>query len=348
MLMSAAALPTWAAASAVTPKTYIAKQSIEYNEGFKNQDGYVSCNYFVYNDGQKVIFDNSISDYYEELRYFNPMTYVRSNIIYYGLNSDFDTNKLNYLCSSDLGVVDGKGKKVLYKGKAYIEVIGGYGAAIIFCEGSTVKKYYKGKVSKLFKVNESNANYKSADIFNGKLYYENKSYDLKTGKISVFEAKRFYPNSKYLIYINKNNNLKKMDCSGNRTMVDTNVYKHYFSNSSPTVVYSKLDKSGNEIFYKRTGDGNPIKLTTMNDMLNTLIDEMKHDPYVTNKNYSDYFNRSNVEGIVITVENKKVNIYITVWSRYDIGANFTIETSGKNFALKDYHWLSPEEMGIYD
>ncbi|MGN0467450.1 MAG: hypothetical protein ACI4GY_01840, partial [Acutalibacteraceae bacterium] len=150
MLMSAAALPTWAAASAVTPKTYIAKQN------FKNKDGQVSGRYFEFNTSEKIMFDNSglgKDDLgFDELDFNLISTYVRGNEIYYVIDGyDYNSSQYKYYFkSSDITVLRGKGSKVLYESTDRMYVIGGYGQSIFFKEGKQVKKYYKGKISNVF------------------------------------------------------------------------------------------------------------------------------------------------------------------------------------------------------
>ncbi|MGN0468596.1 MAG: hypothetical protein ACI4GY_07740, partial [Acutalibacteraceae bacterium] len=152
MLMSAAMLPTWAATStkkaatstAVTPTTYIAKTN------YKTDRGHVDKKYFVYDNGQKIIYENSKFDDSYEYFLFEPLSYVRGDLIYYGFNAMSGNKKCQYLCSSDVTKVSGKSRKVLYKGKSDINVIGGYGQSIFFKEGKQVKKYYKGKISNVF------------------------------------------------------------------------------------------------------------------------------------------------------------------------------------------------------
>ncbi|MGN0468707.1 MAG: hypothetical protein ACI4GY_08300, partial [Acutalibacteraceae bacterium] len=127
-----------------------------------------------------------------------------------------------------------------------------------------VKKYYKGKISNVFKANGE------VEIFNGKLYYDKKSYDLKTKEVKSFNVEKIYASEKYLTYINKNNNLKRLDCNGKTEMIAKNVYQCYWSNNVPTVIYSIKDKNGDEVFYKRTKDYEPVKIASSNQMLSLI------------------------------------------------------------------------------
>ena len=116
-------------------------------------------------------------------------------------------------------------------------------------------KWYKGKSTKLYKkvVNSIEEKYETS-YFNGKLYHDNKVYNLKTGKTKSFVAKQIRNSKKYLYYINKNGNLKRLDKQGNRETVDSKgkIEKIYLVNAGQTVIYSK-GTGEKETFYRRTG-----------------------------------------------------------------------------------------------
>ena len=120
------------------------------------------------------------------------------------------------------------------------------------------------KVTTLFKVNSK----KKVDfkIFSGKVFYNNKAYDLAKGKSTSYVAKEIYITKKYMYYINKNNNLKSLDKNGVRRIVTKNVYKYYNANHSNDVVYSKLNSNKEEVFYHRAGTAKENKLCTANDI----------------------------------------------------------------------------------
>ena len=210
---------------------------------------------------------NSVSTYY-----------IRGNSVYYGYR---DKAKKNYKSQIRKVDLDGKNKTTLYSkiytnGDAFY-LIGGYGSGIIFSEKIynkknktytyIVKMIRNKKVTTLFKVNsKKKVEFK---IFSGKVFYNNKSYDLAKGKSTSYVAKRIYITKNYMYYINKNNNLKSLDKKDVRRIVTKNVYKYYNANHSNDVVYSKLNKNKEEVFYHRTGTSKENKLCTWGDIYKT-------------------------------------------------------------------------------
>ncbi|MGO5175502.1 hypothetical protein ACTQ2N_09935 [Ruminococcus sp. LCP21S3_E8] len=210
---------------------------------------------------------NSVSTYY-----------IRGNSVYYGYR---DKAKKNYKSQIRKVDLDGKNKTTLYSkiyanGDAFY-LIGGYGSGVIFSEKIynkknktytyIIKMIRNKKVTTLFKVNSK----KKVDfkIFSGKVFYNNKSYDLAKGKSTSYVAKRIYITKNYMYYINKNNNLKSLDKKDVRRIVTKNVYKYYNANHSNDVVYSKLNKNKEEVFYHRAGTSKENKLCTWGDIYKT-------------------------------------------------------------------------------
>ena len=149
---------------------------------------------------------NSVSTYY-----------IRGNSVYYGYR---DKAKKNYKSQIRKVDLDGKNKTTLYSkiyanGDAFY-LIGGYGSGVIFSEKIynkknktytyIVKMIRNKKVTTLFKVNSK----KKVDfkIFSGKVFYNNKSYDLAKGKSTSYVAKRIYITKNYMYYINKKTTLR--------------------------------------------------------------------------------------------------------------------------------------------
>ncbi len=210
---------------------------------------------------------NSVSTYY-----------IRGNSVYYGYR---DKAKKNYKSQIRKVDLDGKNKTTLYSkiyanGDAFY-LIGGYGSGVIFSEKIynkknktytyIVKMIRNKKVTTLFKVNsKKKVEFK---IFSGKVFYNNKSYDLAKGKSTSYVAKRIYITKNYMYYINKNNNLKSLDKKDVRRIVTKNVYKYYNANHSNDVVYSKLNKNKEEVFYHRAGTSKENKLCTWGDIYKT-------------------------------------------------------------------------------
>ena len=214
-------------------------------------------------------------DKYNRVDNYTTDYYVRGNSAYYGYR---DKVKKNYKYQIRKVDLDGKNKTTLYS-KTYANddvfyLIGGYGSGVIFSEKSynkknktytyIIKMVRNKKVTTLFKVNSK----KKVDfkIFSGKVFYNNKAYDLAKGKSTSYVAKEIYITKKYMYYINKNNNLKSLDKNGVRRIVTKNVYKYYNANHSNDVVYSKLNSNKEEVFYHRAGTAKENKLCTANDI----------------------------------------------------------------------------------
>ena len=231
-------------------------------------------------------------DKYNRVDNYTTDYYVRGNSAYYGYR---DKVKKNYKFQIRKVDLDGKNKTTLYS-KTYANddtfyLIGGYGSGVIFSEKSynkknktytyIVKMVRSKKVTTLFKVNSK----KKVDfkIFSGKVFYNNKAYDLAKGKSTSYVAKEIYITKKYMYYINKNNNLKSLDKNGVRRIVTKNVYKYYNANHSNDVVYSKLNSNKEEVFYHRAGTAKENKLCTASGIRKTATEDV-----TTSKILGDY------------------------------------------------------------
>ena len=281
MAMSVIIIPTSVSAkkAKIVPNTYVPSDMDETgvigvnvpNKGIVYKETYKLV--LKKTNGKLVTLDkynrtsNSVSTYY-----------IRGNSVYYGYR---DKAKKNYKSQIRKVDLDGKNKTTLYSkiyanGNAFY-LIGGYGSGVIFSEKIynkknktytyIVKMIRNKKVTTLFKVNSK----KKVDfkIFSGKVFYNNKSYDLAKGKSTSYVAKRIYITKNYMYYINKNNNLKSLDKKDVRRIVTKNVYKYYNANHSNDVVYSKLNKNKEEVFYHRAGTSKENKLCTWGDIYKT-------------------------------------------------------------------------------
>nr|WP_296077049.1 hypothetical protein [uncultured Ruminococcus sp.] len=231
-------------------------------------------------------------DKYNRVDNYTTDYYVRGNSAYYGYR---DKVKKNYKYQIKKVDLDGKNKTTLYS-KTYANddafyLIGGYGSGVIFSEKSynkknktytyIVKMVRNKKVTTLLKVNSK----KKVDfkIFSGKVFYNNKAYDIAKGKSTSYVAKEIYITKKYMYYINKNNNLKSLDKNGVRRIVTKNVYKYYNANHSNDVVYSKLNSNKEEVFYHRAGTAKENKLCTASGIRKTATEDV-----TTSKILGDY------------------------------------------------------------
>lgn len=193
--------------------------------------------------------------------------YVRSNTVYYNINNQ----KSN--CLMQVGL-NGKNKKKLYSSKtSIVSLIGGYGSSVIFQCGEKICSYKDGKVKTLVKSKDGEILLLLAQIFNGKIYYDNKSYDLATGKSKTFKADASYATKNYLYFVNSRMDLKRLDKSGKIKTVATKITDLNYADGD-TVCYSKKNSKNKEVFYKRTGvKSKAVQLCTWDDIYSKINDK---------------------------------------------------------------------------
>lgn len=250
-----------------TPNTYVPSNDVyNFSKGTIHSSIWGKLIY-IKNNGKEIILDE-VYPYNEEIFSY----YVRGDKVYYSvLSYDLAPDNSEYYQIRSVNL-NGKNKKALYLSSSRMfGMIGGYGSGIIFYEYSkknilTVKMLKNNKTTTLFKVK----GFYDFNIFNGKIYYNNKSFNLKTHKTDKYVAKEIYVTKNYMYYINKNNNLKSLDKKGARRIVTKNVHKYYGANNGSSVIFSKLDSKKEEVFYKRTGTGKEYRLCAWSDIFNVI------------------------------------------------------------------------------
>lgn len=152
-------------------------------------------------------------------------------------------------------------------------LLGGYGYYNIAIKGKTIYKIgTNGKKIKL-KTLLSNV-YNVGSLFAKKLYCPYKKgskyyvYNLKTGKSSTF--KYDFCMGKLNLYYLKKFDLMRMDSNGKVKKIETGVHKLYNCNDGSTVVYSKINRYGEEIFFRKTANNKAKKLCTLSDIKKAL------------------------------------------------------------------------------
>lgn len=193
--------------------------------------------------------------------------YVRGNTVYY------NTNNQKSSCIMQIGL-NGKNKKKLYSSKtSIVSLIGGYGSSVIFQCGEKICSYKNGKVKTLVKIKDGDSLFFFTQIFNGKIYYGNKSYDLATGKTKTFKADVSYATKNYLYFVNSKMDLKRLDKSGKINTVATKITDLNYVDGD-TVCFSKKNSNNKEVFYKRTGvKSKAVQLCTWNDIYSKIKDK---------------------------------------------------------------------------
>ncbi len=152
-------------------------------------------------------------------------------------------------------------------------LLGGYGNYNIAIKGKTIYKIgTNGKKIKLKKL--PSYVYNTGSLFAKKLYCPYKKgskyyvYNLKTGKSSTF--KYGFSKGKLNLYYLKKSDLMCMDRNGKVKKIETGVHKLYTCNDGYTVVYSKINRYGEEIFFRKTANYKAIRLCTLSDIKKAL------------------------------------------------------------------------------
>lgn len=177
---------------------------------------------------------------------------VRGDRVYYMYieNPKFhDPDYSLYPCFLKSVKLDGTDRVTHFKKRTRFgaTLIGLYGTSIIYCDGwNYIRKYKNGKTTTIFSVRYED---QSGIIFSGKLYIGNKCVDIETKKITSFKTKQMICNNNYLYYVNKNNNLKRLDKSGKREIVEKKVVEIFALNDDNNVVFTKKGKSTVEKYY---------------------------------------------------------------------------------------------------
>ena len=148
------------------------------------------------------------------------------------------------------------------------DIIGGYGSNIITRRWDTgaVYKVRRNSKAKLLTVQKG----KSKDndcisLFQGKLYYSNRCFDLDTGKISTFTAGSIVTTGKYMYYVSGAKNLVCMNSSGKKTYCAKNIRDIIGGNNNANAVFRK-NSNGALTIYRVNSKGRIYKLTAQNKL----------------------------------------------------------------------------------
>ncbi|MGN0477767.1 MAG: hypothetical protein ACI4HM_10585 [Ruminococcus sp.] len=226
-------------------KTYVAKS-----------DEYFTSYGRAYSQGRKLYFHESYGETYLLTNHSGNAVsnfYVRGDTVYYC--------KLGNVFSVS---TTGTNRKKLY-GKFNAKMLGGYGSSVIFIADdennrSTVYKIKNGKTFTLFTRSDVKDVYESKEtwdvtLFSGRIYFneENKVYDLATNKVKSFKASQIVGTKNYLYYVNRVNNLRRIDKYGTNQLLSKNITKIYTANDARTIVYGKKNPAtGKEYLYRKT------------------------------------------------------------------------------------------------
>ena len=210
------------------------------------------------------------------------------------ISSETTVESKNLYCVS----TNGKNKKKIANNIG--NLISGYNNYTIAQKGKVINKIdAHGKINKVTTL-PTNVSYVSA-LLGDKLYCSYKSqnkyyiFNLKTNKSTTLQGKNLVSGMTNAYYIN-NNNLNNIDINGKVKTISKNIYKVYNCNNGATVVFSKKDKSGNEIFYRKTANKKANKLCTTTDIEKKLKSVIK-------KPFDSKNILNNVQDVVITKSN---------------------------------------------
>ncbi|MGN0461815.1 MAG: hypothetical protein ACI4HZ_05160, partial [Ruminococcus sp.] len=123
--------------------------------------------------------------------------------------------------------------------------------------------------------------------------------------------------------------LIRMDTKDNKTVIDRNKTKYkectvYGANNGGSVVYSKRDKSGSKVFYRKTIGQKKAKLCTQKDIKNKVVSVLK-------KRYKNKVN--DIEGAWVrqaVMSSNKVYFVVSYSSTMDFGGDmlFSVDKNG--------------------
>lgn len=265
LLTTIAVLPT-VSAKTKTPKTfYPASTSI-----CGNSNGYVTLdqNNLLLVKGNNGYINKTIT----KIKAHNPNDKLNDSgtesVTFFmrGKTVVYNDGKVTYTVG-----IDGKNRKKL-TGNKTTNLLGGYGKDVIVTEPVSKKvNIYKvdvsGKMTKLMTVAN---NYSQLAMFGNKIYFTpNKGkttvYNLNTGKTTKVKRFTFICGNKNMYYLN-GKNLVRVDLTGNKKTIAKNVYKILDTNNGSTVMYSKLDKSKKESYYKKSGDKTEKQISTFDKL----------------------------------------------------------------------------------
>ena len=332
------------------PKTYYAVGTWENYNGSYYKAPFASGEYtnskgtasivdgeFVFTDlkGKKHVIEKSrgYKNSHGLLAYVDVVAfYVRLDKIYYQVEYTYDkySEEEYSLTRLKISSLDGKTKKVLHKSRISGRLLGGYGSSMIYYVQDNISKgvVYKysnnGKVKKLFERKHEAATWdQNLRLFNGKIYHDNKVYNLKTGKTKSFVASQLRHTKKYLYYINKNGNLKRLDKQGNRQTIDSKgkITRIGLVNDGQTVVYCK-GTGNNRVFYRRTGVNKEAKrLVSMRQMLDMMELESGYEPLPS---------RECIDKIILHDNKVYFDLAITRYAYDSYNAVFSVGVNGNN------------------
>ncbi|MCH5202964.1 MAG: hypothetical protein J1F17_07130, partial [Oscillospiraceae bacterium] len=252
--------------------------------------------------------------------------------------------------------LDGTNRKNLTKQKKFSTsyLLGGYGSDIIvygygFPKTNIYKVNSSGKMTSLINASKKNGEF---NMFGSKIYctpdHKGKTevYDLKTNKtktISRINSPTY--GKKNMYYINKNNNLIRVDLNNKKKTVAKNVHNILDVNNGSTVVYSKLDKSNNEVYYRQTGDKKVKKIGTFKKLVQRAVEAFNYEE----KNYYYHCGAEAKESSVSKAGIKakiagKIVAFSVIVDRYHTPIILSVSINGGEFYVEK----STECYGYYD
>lgn len=186
--------------------------------------------------------------------------YIRGKTVYYSVSGSTNVESGIYSIKSD-----GTGEKCLLKEGS--SLIGGYGEAPVIKQDKVLYKVVNGEKIKLQTLNSSKS---GITLFNGKIYFDNKAYNLDTNKTSKFTIKSAVSTKKYMYYTSGVDNLVMLDKSNQKTYLSKKVYDVHGGNNNKNVVFSKKDSKGQITFYRSSSTNKIYKLATYKNIYKAI------------------------------------------------------------------------------
>lgn len=260
-----------APAFAAKQTTYIASQNIYQNS---SMTVYLKGNQMICRSasGQKKVLLNNIAESYSKQKggaiESDIQFFVRGKTVYFSETPVDQVSYRLYPARRNIWSVNANGtKKLIMKNAGWI--IGGYGSDIIVMKNAdgardhgTVYRISGKKAKKLFKANSE------VLLYDGRLFYDNKSYNLDTKVVKKFTPKSDFATKKYLYYVNGKYKLVRLQNSKRVFFQVRYVSRIIGGDDAGNVIYMGKNSSGAMTFYRITASGKAYQLATQAALLN--------------------------------------------------------------------------------
>ena len=236
-------------------KAYVERELV--NTDSDNPDVVEFASKLIYEDvnGQKTVLKSFIDK--TNAPYL--ALYIRGKTVYYAVSGAQNAADGIYSIKSN-----GSGETLLLNECDIL--LGGYGAMPIVKNANSLYKITNGQKVKIASLQKDTS---GIVLFNGKLYFENKAYNIDTGKTKTFTVKTAVATKQYMYYISGSDNLVMYDKQDNKTYLAKNVCDVLGGNDNKNVVFAKKNSKGETTFYRSSSTNRIYTLATYTQLRKT-------------------------------------------------------------------------------